>query len=68
MENIQEFGEYMISIHTPLAGSDIASIKQGQTGTISIHTPLAGSDTAIAAEAYDHQQFQSTLPLRGVTL
>ena len=34
----------MISIHTPLAGSDVGG-KVADTGkAISIHTPLAGSD------------------------
>ena len=34
-----------ISIHTPLAGSDVASCNATKVGDkISIHTPLAGSD------------------------
>ena len=35
----------VISIHTPLAGSDVLDGAEfGAFGVISIHTPLAGSD------------------------
>ena len=34
----------VISIHTPLAGSDGVGAVPGQVFQISIHTPLAGSD------------------------
>ena len=37
-------GYYLISIHTPLAGSDGRSAQAKARATISIHTPLAGSD------------------------
>ena len=33
-----------ISIHTPLAGSDDATMSAMKSRRISIHTPLAGSD------------------------
>ena len=36
----------MISIHTPLAGSDRRGRSQVKGEIISIHTPLAGSDQA----------------------
>ena len=56
-----------ISIHTPLAGSDVL-IAGLQTGffSISIHTPLAGSDEGIQSPLF-LERFQSTLPSRGVT-
>ena len=38
--------DYLISIHTPLAGSDIPTIEFFAHEIISIHTPLAGSDWA----------------------
>ena len=56
----------VISIHTPLAGSDRQCRVDGETLGISIHTPLAGSDMspAISGAAF---LFQSTLPLWGAT-
>ena len=33
-----------ISIHTPLAGSDVDMLDINDIHVISIHTPLAGSD------------------------
>ena len=36
----------IISIHTPLAGSDSSKVKFFGFIIISIHTPLAGSDRA----------------------
>ena len=36
--------EQVISIHTPLAGSDEYTLSSSSTEPISIHTPLAGSD------------------------
>ena len=57
----------LISIHTPLAGSDKNSGSHDVAfQLISIHTPLAGSDKAQAALAAAIK-FQSTLPLRGAT-
>ena len=57
----------MISIHTPLAGSDrAASGLRGLQAIISIHTPLAGSDAALR-KCWRSLIFQSTLPLRGAT-
>ena len=37
--------ERQISIHTPLAGSDLAWRAENHRRNISIHTPLAGSDS-----------------------
>ena len=61
-------GDYIISIHTPLAGSDLQIIHTyDRYGGISIHTPLAGSD-GYDGHGHDRiQRFQSTLPLRGAT-
>ena len=56
-----------ISIHTPLAGSDVWSPSYSTYGLISIHTPLAGSDQMQTAWQALINQFQSTLPSRGVT-
>ena len=56
-----------ISIHTPLAGSDQLPGGTGHSAWISIHTPLAGSDQVAAQESNGMLEFQSTLPLRGVT-
>ena len=39
-----------ISIHTPLAGSDVQFGLKFDFNTISIHTPLAGSDGYRLAE------------------
>ena len=42
----------LISIHTPLAGSDLAKEVAGaRTVEISIHTPLAGSDVDLCVPA-----------------
>ena len=39
------FEQYNISIHAPLAGSDLPFLNKGSAGiSISIHAPLAGSD------------------------
>ena len=56
-----------ISIHTPHAGSD--GPPEGIHGycPISIHTPHAGSDDAAEHVLRQLFQFQSTLPMRGVT-
>ena len=61
-------GRVQISIHTPLAGSDVF-LFDGRVGLvdISIHTPLAGSDMAVELGVTIQVLFQSTLPLRGVT-
>ena len=56
-----------ISIHTPLAGSDVAEILGLRTEQISIHTPLAGSDSR---QWYRGQQFHISIhtPLAGSDL
>ena len=46
--------EYIISIHTPLAGSDRGHRRTGHGPVISIHTPLAGSDQ-MARRSPSHQ-------------
>ena len=56
----------IISIHTPLAGSDSCLWPGACHGSISIHTPLAGSDVASGVNVLP-SIFQSTLPLRGAT-
>ena len=56
-----------ISIHTPLAGSDLVKARTRNFNQISIHTPLAGSDRWTISKNRSANIFQSTLPLRGVT-
>ena len=56
-----------ISIHTPLAGSDLRGVRLEARLGISIHTPLAGSDAVKGVTALWDTVFQSTLPLRGAT-
>ena len=58
----------VISIHTPLAGSDAMSWVTPWRDSISIHTPLAGSDHSSVTGSMLKNLFQSTLPLRGVTI
>ena len=58
---------HQISIHTPLAGSDLRHIVHGVARLISIHTPLAGSDIISFMWRTNWRLFQSTLPLRGAT-
>ena len=57
----------IISIHTPLAGSDRNPGPDLRREPISIHTPLAGSDLVSSLPSFELVQFQSTLPLRGAT-
>ena len=57
----------VISIHTPLAGSDWWGRLGRLRISISIHTPLAGSDPPQFSHSTASQLFQSTLPLRGAT-
>ncbi len=58
----------VISIHTPLAGSDFDHrFRCFRTCAISIHTPLAGSDQNLVTSVIAAAKFQSTLPLRGAT-
>ena len=58
----------VISIHTPLAGSDFDHrFRCFRTCAISIHTPLAGSDLFPSFFGREVTKFQSTLPLRGAT-
>ena len=57
-----------ISIHTPLAGSDLENFAAHYISLqISIHTPLAGSDRHEHRSDPRESVFQSTLPLRGAT-
>ena len=57
-----------ISIHTPHAGSDGFKRIHPERMVISIHTPHAGSDDLLSATALTDMGFQSTLPMRGVTV
>ena len=57
-----------ISIHAPLAGSDLEYFESYQEAFISIHAPLAGSDQSKPDSIPKAFIFQSTLPLRGATL
>ena len=61
-----QFLDVVISIHTPLAGSDSNIHVPLPEKKISIHTPLAGSDQ-VQQRLHNLILFQSTLPLRGVT-
>ena len=54
----------MISIHTPLAGSDSDFQRKLSGETISIHTPLAGSDV-LAWPARVHRSISIHTPLAG---
>ena len=56
-----------ISIHAPLAGSDLFKGQAYSRSWISIHAPLAGSDHPLTSYAVWSVSFQSTLPLRGAT-
>ena len=56
-----------ISIHAPLAGSDVDGNEIVDDWLISIHAPLAGSDLRKEALTQGVPLFQSTLPLRGAT-
>ena len=60
-------GMYAISIHAPLAGSDLGNHAGPKPLQISIHAPLAGSDAANLLGDRTLFLFQSTLPLRGAT-
>ena len=57
-----------ISIHTPHAGSDYSTGLITRDKLISIHTPHAGSDRNLRFFLHDLLVFQSTLPMRGVTI
>ena len=57
----------IISIHAPLAGSDLAAIFFSPVFLISIHAPLAGSDYSYEFKGLAVKKFQSTLPSRGAT-
>ena len=61
-------GSCIISIHAPLAGSDLIPLLGHGLILISIHAPLAGSDISTPNRSRTCLQFQSTLPLRGATL
>ena len=61
--------DWLISIHTPLAGSDPDCCQRLPCSCIiSIHTPLAGSDLMSIIIPVRMTVFQSTLPLRGATV
>ena len=60
-------GRCGISIHAPLAGSDLEQGCLTLLLPISIHAPLAGSDAGCEAVSGARSRFQSTLPLRGAT-
>ena len=53
-----------ISIHTPLAGSDVVDVRHVYPVLISIHTPLAGSDDALP-QLVDCLQISIHTPLAG---
>ena len=57
-----------ISIHALREESDMDPPTLQQMVRISIHTPLAGSDIPRMRRYCRPLAFQSTLPLRGVTL
>ena len=57
----------VISIHAPLAGSDLDLAITCAGVDISIHAPLAGSDRPSTRDVRNSFRFQSTLPLRGAT-
>ncbi len=57
-----------ISIHTPNKGSDTDKTAQDILTEISIHTPNKGSDLKLVACIILLNPFQSTLPIKGVTL
>ncbi len=58
--------DWLISIHAPLAGSDLEYILDTSI-RISIHAPLAGSDRIVHLPLIRERLFQSTLPSRGAT-
>ena len=59
---------YIISIHAPREGSDLAARAHPGVGGISIHAPREGSDTSQLSRPARHRRFLSTLPARGATL
>ena len=63
----KQYQVIVISIHTPLAGSDLTPPVARTHVNISIHTTLAGSDVVWVRDRHRSREFQSTLPLRGVT-
>ena len=73
MRGVTRFHRYSptgnaISIHTPHAGSDIIVQPFHLLLIISIHTPHAGSDDTSGRRCTCLCIFQSTLPMRGVTV
>ena len=57
-----------VSIHTPNAGSDQPVGALLIYCHVSIHTPNAGSDLEwVSVFDYTNYEFQSTLPMQGVT-
>ncbi len=57
----------LISIHTPLAGSDSANTPpKPEKDTFQSTLPLRGATRVTSGQTPEHQ-FQSTLPLRGAT-
>ena len=53
---------YVVSIHTPLAGSDLALGGGDAVVDVSIHTPLAGSDDARHDLAFSLSSFNPHSP------
>jgi len=51
-----------ISIHTPLAGSDVTDTAAAEHGRISIHTPLAGSDKCGTGSSWTCRNFNPHSP------
>ncbi len=56
-----------VSIHTPNEGSDLTNFRGYKHTEVSIHTPNEGSDVLSEPAGLRLQQFQSTLPMKGVT-
>ena len=59
--------EWIISIHTTLAGGDNLTITIGVLSLISIHTTLAGGDLVMCMSIRMDTSFQSTPPSRVAT-
>ncbi len=64
------FGDILdqVSIHTPNEGSDETCTERRETSGVSIHTPNEGSDFINFVGESPKETFQSTLPMKGVTV
>ena len=61
--SLSEIPGYHISIHTPHAGSDMATLEVPETWSdISIHTPHAGSDRNLMKEEWQNVYFNPHSP------